>query len=150
ASWLYKIKCAPEIIGNSSTPNPRRCFESNLGRRRVDDRFDFRDAVRRKSALLRVFADQCLAGRVVNAIDLVGGDVAVDPLNLRAEVLEHPAGFLRDGLESLGRHIARAGDFAFNHVLRHGEVLLAIQNGKTVYRTGDTTGRKKLASRPVR
>src|SRR5580658_5734231 len=64
----------------------------------IDDAADLRDAVGREAALARMLPYHLLVGRDVNAVNLVVGDVALQPLDLRAEIGEHRAGLLRDGL----------------------------------------------------
>src|SRR5215210_1440380 len=56
-----------------------------LRRRGVDHTLDLGDLVGREAALFGVLADQLLARSVVDAENLVGGHVALDPLNLRSE-----------------------------------------------------------------
>lgn len=64
-----------------------------------------------------MFADEFLVGCVVDAVNLVSRHVAVNPLNGGAKLLQDSARGLRDSLELLRRHVASAGDFAFDHVL---------------------------------
>ena len=57
----------------------------------------------RHPALPRVFADDLLVGREIDAVNLVARDVALHPLDLRAELVQDAAGFLRDPLELFRR-----------------------------------------------
>jgi hypothetical protein len=54
----------------------------------------------------------------VDAVDPVVRDVAVDPLDARPEMLQHAAGFLRDGHELVGRELAGARDIALDDVFQ--------------------------------
>ena len=51
------------------------------------------------AAELRVLADQFGVGGEIDAIDLVVGDVALDPLNVGTEAAQNRTGFLRDRFE---------------------------------------------------
>ena len=62
-----------------------------LCRRRVNHRSHLGDAIGRKASLFRVFPNCGFAGGDVHAVDLVIGDVAVEPLDLRPHALEHVA-----------------------------------------------------------
>src|ERR1700722_5735431 len=85
----------------------------------VDDRSYLGDAIGREAALLGMGANGGLVRRDVDAVDLVVGDVAVQPLDLGAQLTQHSARRLRDGLQLGGRKLARIGDFALDHVLWH-------------------------------
>src|SRR3954454_12421380 len=63
--------------------------------------------------------DHFLVRRAVDAVDLVVRHVAVDPLDLRTEVLEDRAAGLRCGLEVGCAKLTHAGHFPLNHELRH-------------------------------
>src|SRR5689334_14749725 len=67
-----------------------------------------------------MLAHRRFVGRLVHAVDAVVGDVAVDPLDLRPHAAEHPARFLRDGLEVRRGELAGAGNVSFDHELGHG------------------------------
>src|SRR5579863_5781730 len=71
---------------------------SGFGGCGIDNAFYFRDRIGRETALPGVFANDLLVGCVVDAVDLVAGDVAVDPLNFGAELTQDSAGSLGDGL----------------------------------------------------
>src|SRR5262245_51098212 len=85
----------------------------------VDDRRDARDPVGRKATELRVTHDQRFVRRVVDAVDLVGGHVAVDPLHAGSKACEDAAGFLRDLLEFRRAQLAGTGYVPLDHELRH-------------------------------
>src|SRR5687768_3501817 len=89
----------------------------SLRGRGVDHLTHLRDLVGRKPALLRVLPDHLHVGGDVHAVDLVVGDVARHPLDLRAQVLEHAARLLRDPLELFPGEPARAGQLPLDHVL---------------------------------
>ena len=72
-----------------------------------------------EAAVGRVAPDQLFAGRDVDAEEFVGGDVGLDPLDLRAEVSEHGAGGLRRGGKLLRGEFANVGDVAFDEKFRH-------------------------------
>jgi hypothetical protein len=55
------------------------------------------------------------------------------PLNLRSQVFQDAARFLRNGHDLLGGYVSHAGDIAFDYVFRHGDL-----SGKTD--RGDPTG----------
>ena len=57
--------------------------------RRINDLPDFGNPISRKPTLLRVLSHQRFIRGNVDTIDLVIGDVALDPLNLRAEILQN-------------------------------------------------------------
>src|SRR5271166_5834335 len=92
---------------------------SSLRGRGIDDRSDLGNTIRREASLAGMFADELLVGRIVDAVDLVIGDIAVHPLNLGAEVLEYTARFLRDALQLFRRKLSGARQFALDHVFGH-------------------------------
>src|SRR5882672_7808244 len=94
-----------------------------LSGRRIDRAQDLADPVGGEAALGRVLAHHLLVGRHVHAVDLVSGDVAVDPLDLRAQALQHAARLLGDTAQLLLRQLAGAGDLALDQVLGHGGLL---------------------------
>src|SRR5205823_4293207 len=77
-----------------------------------------------EAALLRVLAHHLLVRRHVDAVDLVAGHVALDPLDLRPEALQDAARLLRDRLQLLRAELAGAGDLTLDEVLRHGGLLV--------------------------
>jgi hypothetical protein len=80
-----------------------------LGFRGVDDGFNGGDDVGGEAGLGRVAPDQLLAGRDVDAEEFIGGDVGLDPLDLRADVSEHGAGGLRRAASCSGVNLPRSG-----------------------------------------
>src|SRR6185436_6833941 len=52
----------------------------------INNLLDFRDAVCREAASLSVRSNHCFVLGNIDAVDLVPSDVAVQPLNLRAEL----------------------------------------------------------------
>ena len=70
----------------------RKLFRSH----RIDHRADPRDTIGREAALLGMRLHGRLVGRVIDAVDLVVGDVTMDPLDLRSHAVQHAAGLLRD------------------------------------------------------
>jgi hypothetical protein len=91
-----------------------------FGCRWIDDGFHLGDGIGWKAALGGMIADHLLIGGIVDAVNLVAGDIAVDPLDLGAKGAEHSAGSLGDSLELIGGQLPRAGDLAFDNVLGHG------------------------------
>jgi serine/threonine protein kinase len=71
----------------------------SLRRRRVDHRRDLGHPVGREATLPGMLAHHGFVRRAIDAVDLVAGHLAVDPLDLRAHLVEHAAGLLGDGLE---------------------------------------------------
>jgi hypothetical protein len=69
--------------------------------------------------LLRVLTDHLLVRGAVDAINLIVSDVAVDPLDLRAEVLEDGARRLRGTLQVRCSKLAYTRHVTLNHKLRH-------------------------------
>src|SRR6516164_3993771 len=90
-----------------------------LGRRRVDRGSNLGDIVRGEAALACMFANSVLVRGDVDAVDFVLGYIAVQPLHVRAQVLENAARFLRDGLQLLGFEVPGAGNLALNYILGH-------------------------------
>jgi hypothetical protein len=66
-----------------------------------------------------VAADEVFVGGNVDADDLVGGDVGVDPLDLGAKVAEDGAGGLGCGYQLVGSEVAYVGHIAFDEELWH-------------------------------
>src|SRR5207237_9975980 len=98
----------------------RHAVSALFGGRGIDDALDLGDLVGGETALLRVLAHHLLARGEVHAVDLVAGDVALHPLDLRPQTLEHVARFLRDCLQLVGAELAGAGDLALDEVFGHG------------------------------
>ena len=55
----------------------------SFGCRGVDHLSDFRNPIGREAALLRVFTHHLFIRRDIDAVDLILGDITLDPLNLR-------------------------------------------------------------------
>src|SRR5438445_4899182 len=111
--------------GRRAVARPRVTLTSALfGGRGIDDALDLGDVVGGEAALLRVLAHHLLVRRHVHAVDLVAGHVALDPLDLRPEALQHAARLLRDRLQLLRAELAGAGDLTLDEVLGHGGLLV--------------------------
>lgn len=115
------------------------CAASRLGRRsallllfgdRIDDRRHNADAVYGEAAEFGVAADGCLIGGDVDAVDLVFGDVAVDPLDLRSEGAEHVAGLLADGLKLAWREAAGSSDIPLDQEFGHEVIVRGMAGGR--------------------
>ena len=89
------------------------------GTRRVDHGTDLSDAVGREAAVVRVLLDQIFARGRVNAIDLVAGDVRMDPLDIGPELIENAARLLRSGHQVIRRHISRSGNITLYYKFWH-------------------------------
>ena len=90
----------------------------------VDDGFDGGDGVGGEAGVGGVLADEVFAGGDVDADDLVGRDVGVDPLDLGTELSEDGTGVLGGGYELVGGEVADVGHVAFDEELWHGESFL--------------------------
>src|SRR3954447_16252525 len=71
----------------------------SVRRHGTDHGLNARDRVCRKACHSRMLAYHALVRCTVDAIDLVRGDIAVDPLDARPERTEYRAGALRSGLQ---------------------------------------------------
>ena len=91
----------------------------------VEHRRDLGDEVGREAAAARVLEDVLGALGLVDAVDLVAGDVAVAP---RVRALSASAttslDFVRDPAQLVVGELARAGDLALDDVGGHGVLLL--------------------------
>lgn len=67
----------------------------------INRRSNLRDAVGGKPALVGVLADRLFIRGYVDAVDIVVGDVALDPLNLRSHLSQNATRFLRYGMQLL-------------------------------------------------
>src|SRR5205085_9685835 len=72
-----------------------------------------------KSSALSMLTDHLLVGRAIDAVDLVVGNVAVHPLDLRPKVFQHRTGRLRRLPEVFGPKLAGARHFTLDYVLGH-------------------------------
>src|SRR5882672_10184177 len=123
---------------------PIRCNKLLSGRG-IDDRRDRRNAICGKAALLRVLANRLFIWSDIDAINLVSGDVALKPLDLRTHPAQDATRLLRDRLELCGRKLSGARDLSFNYVLRHnGSPSVGWGNASLRLGPGNGTG---LASR---
>src|SRR5207253_1043521 len=69
----------------------------------------------------------------IDTVNLISGYVALDPLNLRSQLVENATGLLRDATKLLLRQFARAGQLALNQILGHKIPLESqIKSGKSV------------------
>src|SRR4029078_4639202 len=93
--------------------------ERLLRRRRIDDVADLADLVRWKAAALRMLADDVFVRCAIDAVDLVVGDVAVDPLDVRAKVRRNGATRLGRTLEIGWPSRTDPRHFALDNILRH-------------------------------
>jgi len=114
----------PDLDAMRRSPNGGRgaagSGRGGVGGGGVDDGADERDLVGGKAAHLGVFVDGGLVGRDVDAVDLVAGDEALDPLELGADGGDDAAGFLGDGLELVRGEVAGSGDLALDDEFGHG------------------------------
>src|SRR5205085_5019485 len=90
--------------------------------RGIDHLADFGDLARREAADLGVFLDDRLILGEVDAEGLVGGDIAVDPLDVGAELAQYLVRFRRRAAKLLAleaadrRDVALDDEFAQSHV----------------------------------
>src|SRR5262245_30911908 len=87
--------------------------------RRVNARLYFADGIDGKASAHRVLANELGARREVKAVELVVGDIAVHPLNLRAEVMQNAARLGGDVMRLAGAPLCRVGNRSFDEVLGH-------------------------------
>lgn len=97
---------------------------------RIDDRRDNADAVYGEAAEFGVAADGGLVGGDVDAVDLVFGNVAVDPLDVRSEGSEHVAGLLTDRLQLAWREAAGSSDIPLDQEFGHGAIVRGMAGGR--------------------
>src|SRR4029453_14610604 len=102
---------------------PPRQLGRNVRCGGVDHRAHTRDAIRREAADSRVLANHLFVIGDVDAVDLVVGDVAFHPLDLRPESAEHAAGLLGDGTEFLDAHPSRSRHVALDDKSWHRDSL---------------------------
>ena len=99
---------------------------------RIDEPAHCGNAVGRNADSAGMLPDAVFVGRQVHAVDLIFGDVTMEPLNLRPHVLQR--------LQRLQRHLPDLGsdsapsarDFAFDYELRHDPKSLTPNTGKIV------------------
>src|SRR5262245_48835899 len=86
---------APSPRPNLGVCGMRRRARISRGSCRIDHLLHFGDLGRRKAADLGVFADDGLVLGEIDAKGLVVGHVALDPLNVRTELMQHLVRFCR-------------------------------------------------------
>jgi hypothetical protein len=89
---------------------------SGLNRGRIDDALDLGDAVGGESSLFGMFSNHFLVGSEVHAINFVVRHVAVQPLNLPAQILNYAIGFLRNGLNLVLGQTSCVRDISLDHI----------------------------------
>src|SRR5208337_3663297 len=85
----------------------------------IEDRTDSRNGICRESALLSVLANCFLIRGDVDAVNLVVGDKALDPLNAGPNGLHHRAGLLRDGVQLIRGQLSGPGNLSLDHEFWH-------------------------------
>ena len=85
----------------------------------VDHSADSGDTIGGNADAPGMFKDGCFVGREVDAINLVAGDIAMHPLNIRTQRLENVDGLSRKLAQFRLREIADSGDFALDDKFRH-------------------------------
>src|SRR6476659_93690 len=101
-------------------PETLRLRDAELRGRRIDQRFHRRDLIGWEATHPRMLAHHLLVRRDVDAVDLVVGDVALNPLDLRSELIQDVAGAHRDRLQLVGGQLAGTWNQALDDVLWHG------------------------------
>src|SRR6185503_12338616 len=99
-----------------------RALVGALRGHRTDHSRHFHDAVGGEAALAGVLFHGVRVGRVVDAVDLVTGDIAVDPLHVfsgRVHVVDHTARLFGDRLKLITRELSGARNLALDKELRH-------------------------------
>src|SRR5919106_2233578 len=109
----------PFVISSDGTSGLRRVRSLLFSGCRIEDVLHFGDAVRGEAPPRRVLPNHLLVRRDVDAVDDVAGDVAVHPLDARAERVQYFVRFLRDAAELLRPPAAAAGNLTFDDVLGH-------------------------------
>ncbi len=125
-----RVVITPPLAGEGVTqtltyPLPRKRGRVGVGARaaaelaavlgrRIDHLADLGDLGRREAADLGVLFDDVLAGGEIDAERLVGGDKAVDPLDVGAELAQHLVRFRRRAAQLLALEAAGARDVAFD------------------------------------
>src|SRR5690606_31107096 len=106
-------RCVHEIVQLGAAAR------SGVGGGRVYGLADLGDLVGREAAQPRMFVDDLLVAGEVDAEGLVGGDVALDPLDVGAEFLERGVRLLGRGLERLALRTADGRKLAFDDKAAH-------------------------------
>lgn len=75
-----------------------------------------------------MFAHELFVRSDVHTVNLVVGDVAMNPLDLWSKFGQYTAGFLRDRVELFRSQFSRSGNFAFNNVFGHVVVGFVVEN----------------------
>src|SRR6266851_3931256 len=118
-------RCQPPPHRNPSPPVRERAFlrpsPAVLGGR-VDHLADLGDLGGREAADLGVLFDDVLVLGEVDAERLVGRDIAVDPLDVGAELAQHLVRFRRRAAQLLALQAAGAGDVALDDEFAQGHV----------------------------
>src|SRR6476620_3095639 len=104
-------------------PIPRTTGGGSIPRGRVDQFPDGGDAVGRKSTAPRVLADDVLVGREVYAVELVPGDIAVKPLDPRAQFPEDRVRLPRGRSQVFLGELPQSRYVSFDHELGHPNLL---------------------------
>src|SRR5208337_2803608 len=113
---------APANYSRLSTVAWRLIFDS-LRRRRVDDPLDLRNAIGGESAQCGVLPDGVGVRSHIDAIQLVVGHEAFEPLNLRPYPPKYCARLLRNRLQFVCCQLSRAGNLPLDYILWHGSLL---------------------------
>src|SRR6185295_359365 len=90
-----------------------------IGCGRVDHGLNLRDMIRRKAATSGMFMDHLFVWSDVNTVKLVFGDVALHPLNLWSQFIQHIARTLRHRFQLRGRQLAGPRYNSLNNILWH-------------------------------
>src|SRR6185437_6191719 len=101
----------------SDTPSRKRCRLAHV--RGIDEPAHGRHPIRGDTYAACVLADCILIRREVHAGNLVFGDVAVEPLDLRPHVLQDLEGPQGERADLRFRQLSGARHFSLDDVLRH-------------------------------
>jgi hypothetical protein len=70
-----------------------------------------------------MFTNHLFAGSDIDAVNLVVGHVAVQPLDCRSEVIQNAARFLGYGPDFVRRGFSNSRNVALNNILGHALIL---------------------------
>jgi hypothetical protein len=101
----------PGVLGRLSQCLLRAC--------RVEEAANGGDAIGRKACAPGMFLNARLVRCEVDAVHLVAGDVAMEPLDLGTHSLQNVDRLLGDFPQLGVGQIPSSGDFAFNDIFRH-------------------------------
>jgi len=97
---------------------------------RIDDQLDFRDTVGREPSLFRMLENDCFVGSNIDAVNLVGRHIAVQPLDRRTKMMEDTAGFLRDSTDLIRWRTSNSQNATLSAALSSSSIYHFMQTGR--------------------